>query len=123
MGLFSKTCAKTYLPVVHSGRGYPILHHVVALTPDGQKHEGPYDGYGRVNEVELCTDYDKWLKTKFVLANAYAGETYDELGESHDELGQGHFMRDEFLIYCVTVGSFKDYAAYKRMFKKLAGWI
>ena len=123
MGLFSKTCAKTNLPVVHSQRGFPRLNLVVALTPDGEKVEGSYDGYGRVADRELCTDYEKWLKTKFVLSHAYAGETYDQLGDSHDELGQGHFMRDDFLIYCVTVGQFKNYAAYKRAFKKLAGWI
>ena len=134
MGFFSKTCAKTNLPVIHHGYGndwhrkYPKFYDVVVLYPDGRKIEGVYDGYGRVDGVSICGDeYDHklWGKIKFVLKEHYAGETYKDLGKSRDELGQGHFMSEEFIRYCATVQShgFKSYDAYKRSFKKLAGWL
>ena len=53
MGFFSKTCAKTHLPVVHNMRGYPELCNVVALLKDGGKVEGEYDGYGNVGVLML----------------------------------------------------------------------
>jgi hypothetical protein len=40
MGFFSKTCAKTHLPVVHDGRGFLELSEVVALYPDGRRLTG-----------------------------------------------------------------------------------
>ena len=70
MGYFSKTCAKTHLPVVVQTLGIPHLNNVVALLPDGTKLEGSYDGYGRVAGKSLMgDDYDHalWQKTKFVL--------------------------------------------------------
>jgi len=125
MGFFSKTCAKTHLPIVHDGRGFPTLCRVTVLHPDGRITAGDYDGYGRVDGVELCPNgYDEktWNGLKFVLTSAYAGEKYKELGRSHDEPAQGHFMADEFLRHCLEVKSFASFKDYKTAFKKLANW-
>lgn len=119
MGLFSKVCAKTQLPILHKDRGFPAFAAVVALTPDGSIVQGEYDGYARVGEVCLA---DKWDSVKMVLAKHYKGESYGELGPSGPELGQGHFMSDEFIIYCVAKGKFRNYAAYKAAFNKFAQW-
>ena len=109
MGYFSKCCAKTNLPVVVQGKGYPEFNEVVALTPDGRVVE---DYHG------------KWIwdKVKFVLKPHYNGETYNELPRSNDEMAQGYFMADAFLQYCKTHGAFKNRAAYVRAFKKYANW-
>ena len=125
MGFFSKTCAKTHLPVVAECIGYPKLHTVVVLYPDGRKVEGSYDGYGRIDGVDLCPngyDHDLWESLKFVIADAYEGESYKDLGKSHNEIAQGFFMDKKFLEHCMVVGSFKNYAEYKKAFKKLANW-
>lgn len=125
MGFFSKCCVKTHLPVVHDGRGYPELSEVVALFPDGRKIAGSYDGYGRVDDQEVCPDgYNEktWASVKFVLASKYGGENYKDLGPSQDEMAQGHFMSDEFLDYCLKAGSFKSHSEYKKAFKELANW-
>lgn len=125
MGFFSKCCAKSQLPVVHDGRGYPELNEVIVLYPDGKKIEGSYDGYGRVDGVDLCPggyDHQLWTKLKFVLKSKYAGESYKELGRSYDEAAQGHFMADDFLDYCLEVGSFASHREYQKAFKELAAW-
>jgi hypothetical protein len=125
MGYFSKTCAKTHLPVVVDALGIPRLNLVVALMPDGRKFEGSYDGYGRVGgENVLEYDDGKWMwpKVKFVLRDHYNGETYDELGKSGDEKAQGFFMDKAFLHYCIMHGPFKNRAEYTRAFKKYANW-
>lgn len=125
MGFFSKTCAKTNLPVVHDGRGFPELSEIVALYPDGRRLVGFYDGYGRVDGEDLCPGgYDEkvWDGLKFVLRFAYADEDYKALGPSHDELAQGHFMDDEFLRHCLEVKSFASHKDYKAAFKKMAAW-
>jgi hypothetical protein len=125
MGFFSKTCAKTHLPVVVDVLGIPRLNLVVALMPDGRKFEGSYDGYGRVGGQNVL-EYDdgKWMwpKVKFVLRDHYAGETYAELGNSGDEKAQGYFMDKAFLHYCIMHGPFKNRAQYTRAFKKYANW-
>jgi len=125
MGFFSKTCAKSHHPIVHSGRGYTSLNEVVALLPDGTKITGAYDGYGRVNDVSLAEAEDgtwTWPKVKFVLLDYYEGESYSDLPRSGDELAQGHFMADEFLRHCLAHGPFKNRAEYTRAFKKYANW-
>lgn len=119
MGFFSKTCAKTHLPVIHEGRGFPRLSKVVALLPDGEIIRGSYDGYGRVNGVNLTDDWDN---VKFVLESDYEGELYKDLPKSGDELGQGHFMSNDFLFYCLLNKRFKTRAEYTRAFKRLANW-
>jgi hypothetical protein len=125
MGFFSKTCAKTHMPIVNVHRGFPRFHTIVALTPDGNVLEGVYDGYGRVNDVDILEDMnmDDWNKVKFVLRDSYKGEKYNELGKSRDELGQGWFMDTQFLLFCAMRDKFKDYAEYKKYFKKYANWI
>jgi hypothetical protein len=119
MGFFSKTCAKTHLPVCTMYKERPFFSAVVALTADGQIIDGVYDGYGRVNEVEL---HDDWDNVKFVLKHAYKGEKYAELGESHDEKAQGYFMADEFLDVCEKKQAFKSFNEYRKYFEKYAQW-
>ena len=126
MGYFSKCCAKTHLPVVVESLGIPHLNNVVALLPDGRKFEGSYDGYGRVNGIDLLPDgyvEKKWDALKFVLKGKYEGETYKQLGKSGDELAQGYFMSDRFLLYCMKVGSFASYAEYKKAMHKYGDWL
>jgi hypothetical protein len=137
MGFFSKTCAKTNLPVIHHGYGddwhanHPEFSEVVVLYPDGRKVEGKYNGYGQVlsleGEVDLCPDgytEELWDSLKFVLKKYYAGESYQDLGNSFDEMGQGHFMAEDFILYCKTLKpeGFKDRAEYTRAFQKHAQW-
>jgi hypothetical protein len=126
MGFFSKTCAKTNLPVVADCKGFPKLNEIVVLYPDGSKLEGSYDGYGRVNDIDLLPDgyeEDKWDALKFVLKWQYEGESYKELGKSHDELAQGYFMSDTFLKICIDEGSFRNYSEYKKAMQKYGDWI
>ena len=119
MGFFSTTCAKSHLPVCSSHRQRPFFSEVVALLPDGSILEGEYDGYGRVNEVQLVDD---WEKVKFVLKAVYAGEKYKDLGKSYDEKAQGWFMDDEFLDVCEIKGSFASHKEYQLFFDKFAKW-
>ena len=126
MGFFSKTCAKTNLPVVADCKGYPELNEVIVLYPRGKKIEGSYDGYGRVNGIDLLPDgyvEKKWDALKFVLKDKYAGEEYKDLGKSGDELAQGYFMSDRFLNHCMRVGSFDSYADYKKAMLKYGDWL
>ena len=124
MGYFSKTCAKTHLPITCSDKSKEFSV-VIALLPNGGVRFGSYDGYGRVNGESLVED-DKgqwiWEKVKFVLSAHYKGEAYDELGKSGDEMAQGYFMSEEFLTYCKLHGPFKNRAGYVRAFKKYANW-
>lgn len=122
MGFFSKTCAKTHLPIVHERRGFASLSKVVALLPDGEIIRGFYDGYGRVNGISLAEDLDLWDEIKFVLESDYTGEKYNDLPNSGSELGQGHFMSDDFLNYCLLKKKFKDREEYANAFKHLADW-
>jgi len=126
MGFFSKTCAKTNLPVVADCKGLPRLNEIVVLYPNGKKIEGSYDGYGRVNGIDLLPDgyvEKKWDDLKFVLKDKYAGEEYKDLGKSGDELAQGYFMSDRFLNHCMRVGSFDSYADYKKAMLKYGDWL
>ena len=123
MGLFSKCCAKSFLPVVHSGRGYPELCEVVALPKFGGSVTGMYDGYGRVGSIDVCgTDGKDWNDVKFVLKSKYSGERYEDLPKSIYEKGQGHFMDDKFLDYCMEKGTLKSARGYHAAFKRLANW-
>ena len=125
MGFFSKTCAKTHLPVCAAPfKGDDFFCDVVALLPDGKKIVGAYDGYGNVGGHSLFDNYadDHFDLVKFVLAHAYNGETYADLGESGREMGQGFFMSQRFLDYCKKKKSFKDYAEYAKAFDKYADW-
>jgi hypothetical protein len=119
MGFFSKTCAKSHLPIIHEARGFPRLSKVVALLPSGEIVRGFYDGYGRVGGVDLHEDWDK---VKLVIESEYEGESYKDLPKSGNELGQGHFMSDQFLLYCLINKRFKSRSEYTRAFKRLANW-
>jgi hypothetical protein len=126
MGFFSKTCAKTHLPVVAQCKDLPRLNEIVVLLPNGKKLEGSYDGYGRVGGVDLMPDgyvEKEWDAIKFVLKEKYNNESYEELGMSGDELAQGYFMSDRFLKICLDEGSFKNYSAYKKAIQKYGDWI
>lgn len=126
MGFFSKTCAKTHLPVVAQCKDLPRLNEIVVLLPNGTKLEGSYDGYGRVGGVDLMPDgyvEKEWDAIKFVLKEKYNNESYEELGMSGDELAQGYFMSDRFLKICLDEGSFKNYSAYKKAMEKYGDWI
>jgi hypothetical protein len=126
MGFFSKTCAKTNLPVVAQCKDLPRLNEIVVLLPNGKKLEGSYDGYGRVGGVDLMPDgyiEKEWDAIKFVLKEKYNNESYEELGMSGDELAQGYFMSDRFLKICLDEGSFKNYSAYKKAMEKYGDWI
>ena len=119
MGFFSKVCSKTNLPVTNPHKGYPELYKVVALLPSGKKIEGVYDGYGRVDGVEL---HNKWEKVKFVLSFAYDGEEYKDLPKSRNELAQGFFMDNQFLDYCMEKKKFDSYKEYEKAFEQYANW-
>ena len=123
MGFFSKTCAKTHLPIVAPARGIPRLNRVVALLPDGGKVVGSYTGFGSIdNDAGRHELHADWDRVKLVLQEHYEEEGYNQLGKSGDELAQGYFMSREFLHHCLQHGPFKDRAAYTRAFKKLANW-
>jgi hypothetical protein len=126
MGFFSKTCAKTNIPVVASHLSqFNQFSQVVVLYPDGRKITGEYDGYGRVNGIDLL-DADtvgfsgkEWDALKFVIQKHYNGEEYGDLGKSGRELGQGFFLTREFLAHCELKGGFKNYAGYKSAYRKM----
>lgn len=133
MGFFSKTCAKTHMPIltVYREGGFKEFSAVVALLPTGEKIIGDYDGYGRIlvdgKEIKLYPEDEgcvgeAWDAVKFVIQKAYEGETYDQLGKSGNELAQGYFMDNSFLRQCVLKGKFSSYAEYKKYFKKYGGW-
>jgi len=119
MGFFSKTCAKTHMPITANCKKYPRFYNVVALTPDGKVYYGEYDGYGNVGGVSLSSEWDS---VKLVLFSDYKGETYEQLGKSHNELAQGFFMDDAFLRYALNKWTFKTIGEYKRAFIKYANW-
>jgi len=129
MGFFSKTCAKTHLPIITIQKlGFDQFKNVTSLFPDGKVLTGEYDGYGRVGGVSVIDDnYTEktWNAVKFVLSAHYNGESYKDLRKSGNELGQGYFMDDKFLIYCATVkrDGFKSYSQYKNAFMKYANWL
>lgn len=112
MGYFSKLCAKTFLPVMAVRADVPELSRVVALFPNGKIVMGVYDGYGRVDDLDM--DYETFESIKFVLANHYAGETYDALGESPNDPGQGWFYNDADLRAWIAKGGFSSADEHRR---------
>lgn len=107
MGFFSKTCAKTHLPVLASmpwARVAPRLTNIVVLRPNREPRHAEYDGYGLGLD-----DYDE---AKFVLASDYAGETYEQLGPSEDDPQQGYFFGEHLvreLSQLPKFATFEDY--------------
>ncbi len=113
MGFFSKTCAKTCLPVMAgtSWIGDPRYSEVVCLFPNGDKLSGTYDGYGRIDGTDIVNRFDD---AKFVLKMFYQDEAYAQLGKSHDEPGQGHFHDPRFVEQAFAKGGYASFDEYKR---------
>lgn len=110
MGCFSKTCAKTHLPVLMHmawGEDAPRLTEVVVLEKGCDPWRAEYDGYGLGRSVE---DYDN---AKFVLASEYEGERYEDLGASHDEPNQGYIHDEHFIRALNGFTGFKSFDAYQ----------
>lgn len=107
MGFFSKCCAKTHLPVLCDnawGEVAPRLTNIVVLTRGEKPFRAAYDGYGLHLE-----DFDD---AKFVLADAYSGERWEDLPESGYEPGQG-FFHDEALIEALAASAgFRSHREY-----------
>lgn len=115
MGLFSKCCAKTNLPVLY-GSGYTLktarrLAEIVVLTRRDKPYEAVYDGYG----LGLT---DEWDQVKFVLKDAYAGETYEQLPPSRDEPNQGYFFSDEFILVLKDVPRLPSHEVYEDLLRE-----
>ena len=106
MGLFSKTCAKTHLPVLYQGwrKEAARLTDIMVLLPGEDPYPAVYDGYGM--------HLDNYDKAKFVLASDYAGERYDELGDSHYEPNQGYFHDAALIAVLAASAGFDSYEAY-----------
>jgi hypothetical protein len=111
MGLFSKCCAKTHLPVMYSHPGIkkiaPHLTQIMVLCRGEEPYPAEYDGYGL--GLMNTGQYDS---AKFVLLSAYAGETYDQLPHSEDEPQQGYFITDLELEALARIPAFASHDAY-----------
>lgn len=114
MGFTSFTCAKSHLPIMAgtSWTGSDEMCDVVALSPDGAKIEGRYDGYGGIDGRTLDIDDLIAYRVKFVLKKYYTGETYEQLAKSGNELGQGHFHDEEWIEKLYRAGPLNSYQAY-----------
>lgn len=56
MGMFSWDCRRCGHPALSPAATTKInvwMNRVVALTPNGSLHRGPYDGYGRVDDASI----------------------------------------------------------------------
>lgn len=108
MGFFSKTRAKTHLPVLASGpwsRKAKRLTRIVVLQPGREPWTVDYDGYGLGLET--------YHEAKFVLASDYAGERYEQLGPGHDEPQQGYFLDECLAAELAKLPRFANYDAYE----------
>lgn len=99
MGFFSWQCAKSKKPVMSTyavNRGpFEFASRVVVLFKNGDRISGTYDGYGRVDGIELV-DYPEsaW---RMVIERYYEGEAFEELAMNPHDPGQGYFYSDEDL--------------------------
>lgn len=106
MGFFSWQCAKSQKPVMAdlgvNNSPWEFASRVVVLFDNGDRISGSYDGYGRVNGLELL-DYPE-SRWRMVIQQYYNGETFDQLAQNRHEPGQGWFYDDESLaeIFGVT---------------------
>jgi hypothetical protein len=94
MGVFSKCCAKTHLPVLSGsawGRDVPRLTRIVVLLRGEKPFTAEYDGYG----LHLDDDFDD---AKFVLEDVYKGERWEDLPESGYEPNQGFFHDKQLML-------------------------
>jgi len=93
MGVFSKCCAKTHLPVLAAqawAKDAQRLTRIVILEKGRAPCFTEYDGYGNYLD-------DAFDDAKFVLEDAYNGERYDDLPESGYEPNQGFFHDKAFI--------------------------
>lgn len=101
MGFYSFTCAQTGLPVM-AGEACRQpddlgMCTVVAVHSNGERFEGVYDGYGRVDGEEVGDDIHRGT-LKLVLKQFHNPATsFDSLGPSGHEPGQGYFHDWEFI--------------------------
>lgn len=109
MGVFSKCCAKTHLPVLY---GTPAtlglaarLCHVMVLLPGQEPYPAVYDGYGLGLE-------DDWDEVKLVLQDAYRGERYEDLPPSEDDPNQGFFFDETLLPLLAGVAFMPSFSTY-----------
>ena len=116
MGFFSKLCAVSHLPVMAELADFPQLSNVVAFLEDGTILKGCYDGYGRINGVDLnvAGDYEA---AKFVLKQHYKpGMNYLTLPPSGRDPGQGYFHDHALLYGWMTAGGFKSDAEMEKAY-------
>ncbi len=101
MGFFSFTCAKTGLPVM-AGEACRLpselgMCNVVAVYSNGERFEGVYDGYGRVDGEQVYDEIGRGT-LKLVLKQFYnPAVAFDALGKCRGDPGQGYFHDWEFI--------------------------
>jgi hypothetical protein len=100
MGFFSWQCAKSDKPVMAEvavqGTPWEFASKVIVLFNNGDRITGTYDGYGRVNGVELVDiPEERW---RMVIEQFHNNETFDQLKKNGWDRGQGFFYGDEDLI-------------------------
>lgn len=99
MGFFSWRCAKSDKPVMADcaviNSPWEFASKVVVLFKNGDTISGTYDGYGRVNGIELL-DYNESV-WRMVIARYYNNEPFESLKQNEWDRGQGFFYNDEEL--------------------------
>jgi hypothetical protein len=99
MGFFSWRCAKSEKPVMADmgvqNTPWAFASKVVVLFENGDRISGSYDGYGRVNGLELL-DYSE-SRWRMVIEDFYNGESFDQLPKNKHDPGQGWFYDDSDL--------------------------
>lgn len=121
MGFYSCLCAKTNLPVLAdtSWSDKPDFTQVVVVCRDGSVIRGAYDGYGRVEGLDI-SEHVSVLggadEARIVLAKYYAGERFEDLPPNANEIGQGHFHDEVFIEHLEKVGPLPSVAAYLTLY-------
>lgn len=99
MGFFSWQCAKSNKPVMAEvavqGTSWEFASKVIVLFKNSDSMHGTYDGYGRIDGLELIDlPQDHW---RMVIEKYYNGEKFDQLEKNPWDQGQGFFYSDEEL--------------------------
>ena len=99
MGFFSWRCAKSEKPVMANmgvqNTPWAFASKVIVLFENGDRISGSYDGYGRVDGLELL-DYSE-SRWRMVIEDFYNGESFDQLPKNKHDPGQGWFYDDSDL--------------------------
>jgi hypothetical protein len=99
MGFFSWRCAKSEKPVMADmgvqNTPWAFASKVIVLFENGDRIRGSYDGYGRVDGLELL-DYSE-SRWRMVIEDFYNGESFDQLPKNKHDPGQGWFYDDSDL--------------------------